>query len=80
LNFGQAVEAMKVGATVARAGWRECWFYVAPAQYPATHDRLCIHTAGGDDQVLSCNTIDILADDWKVLSPDIGESFALGPA
>ena len=66
MNFGQAIEAMKSGAKVARSGWngKGMWVALSPgsASLPAErfwnpHNKAFAESNGGTADVLPCITM-----------------------
>lgn len=70
-TFGEAIEEMKKGQTVARSGWNGKGMYVYLAQL-TEHVEPCfiMYTAQGKLQPgWLASQMDMLADDWEVYIP-----------
>jgi hypothetical protein len=70
MNFGQAIDAMKAGMNVARAGWNGKGMWIA-IQTPASLSKMTLpyiymKTAQGDLVPWLASQTDMLADDWFV--------------
>lgn len=70
MTIGQAIDAMRQGHRVARAGWngRGMWLRL---QVPDAHSKMTLpyvymHTAQGDLVPWLCSQTDLLADDWEL--------------
>lgn len=72
MTIGQAIEAMKKGEKVARAGWngRNMWLAYQPPQ-PAERKLPYIYmsTVQGELVPWLASQTDLLADDWAVVIP-----------
>jgi hypothetical protein len=81
VNIGQAVEALKLGRRVARAGWngKGMWLVYVPAGFwtigasvkmNANLDGLpFVAMKTADDKLVPwlCSQTDLLADDWRIV-------------
>jgi hypothetical protein len=70
MNIGKAVEALKAGKRVARAGWNGngMWLpYVSGRPVDRSLPCVKMKTAQGDLVPWRCSQTDLLADDWEVL-------------
>ncbi len=71
LNIGDAVEALKHGRQVARAGWngKGMWLMLQPTSRGAamTVPYVFMQTVQGDLVPWLCSQTDLLAEDWEVL-------------
>ena len=68
MNFGQAIEALKQGKKVARAGWNGKGMYLE-LQRPDAHSKMTLpyiymYTAQGDNVPWLARQTDMLSDDW----------------
>ena len=68
MNFGQAIEALKQGKKVARAGWNGKGMHVA-LQRPDAHSKMTLpyiymYTAQGDNVPWLASQTDMLSEDW----------------
>lgn len=68
MNIGQAVEALRAGRRVARAGWNGRGMSLE-LQTPDAHSRMTqpyvfMHTADGGRVPWLCSQTDLLASDW----------------
>jgi hypothetical protein len=73
LNFGQALEELKDGRKLQRAGWNGLRQYierneVAPGITAITVPYLTIRTVQGNYIPWSPSQTDILAEDWRVIA------------
>jgi len=71
MNFGQAIEALKAGHKVARAGWNGKNMWLA-LQRPDTNSKMTLpyiymFTAQGDLVPWLASQTDVLAEDWSIL-------------
>jgi len=71
MNFGQAIEALKLGQKVARAGWNGKNMWLA-LQRPDAHSKMTLpyiymFTAQGDLVPWLASQTDVLAEDWSIL-------------
>lgn len=76
MNFGAALEALKDGLRVSRAGWngKGMWLRWLQLQVPDAHSKMTLpyifmFTAPGDLVPWLASQTDILADDWDVDVP-----------
>ncbi len=72
LSFGDAIEALKYGMRVARAGWngKDMWLNL---QVPDEHSKMSLpyiymFTAQADQVPWLASQTDMLSEDWVVLS------------
>lgn len=70
MNFGQAIEALKAGKCVSRAGWNGKGMWLA-LQVPDAHSKMSrpyiyMKTADGKLVPWVASQTDILANDWEV--------------
>lgn len=72
-HFGRALEALKAGRRVTRAGWngRGMWLEL---QRPDAHSKMTLpyvymRTAQGDLVPWLASQTDLLADDWRLAPP-----------
>ncbi len=68
MNFGQAIEALKQGKKVARAGWNGKGMYLE-LQRPDAHSKMTLpyiymYTAQGDNVPWLASQTDMLSEDW----------------
>jgi hypothetical protein len=71
LNFGQAIEAMKVGSKVARDGWNGKGMWIA-LQVPDQHSKMqqpyiYMCPVGGKLVPWLASQADMLANDWLIV-------------
>lgn len=71
MNFGQAIEALKAGHKVARAGWNGKNMWLA-LQRPDANSKMTLpyiymFTAQGDLVPWLASQTDVLAEDWMIL-------------
>mgnify|MGYP002768269425 FL=1 len=71
MNFGQAIEALKQGKKVARAGWNGKNMHLE-LQRPDAHSKMTrpyiyMYTAQGDNVPWLASQTDILSEDWTVV-------------
>ena len=71
LNFGQAIEAMKVGSKVARDGWNGKGMWIA-LQVPDQHSKMqqpyiYMCPVGGKLVPWLASQADMLANDWHIV-------------
>lgn len=71
MNFGQAIEAMKQGKRVQRAGWNGKGMWLA-IQFPDTHSKMSLpyiymSTVTGDLVPWLASQTDMLSEDWSVV-------------
>lgn len=69
MNIGQAVEAMRAGKRVTRAGWNGRNMYLE-LQVPDAHSKMTLpyvymRTVQGDLVPWLCSQTDLLANDWQ---------------
>jgi len=71
LSFGHALDALKAGESVARAGWndKDMWLHL---QRPDRHSKMSLpyiymQTVTGDLVPWLASQTDMLADDWRVI-------------
>lgn len=69
MNFGQALEELKDGASLCRAGWNGKDMYIA-LQVPDEHSKMTLpyiymKTVGDDLVPWVASQTDLLADDWE---------------
>ena len=72
MNFGQAIELLKIGAKVARVGWNGKGMLLE-MQRPDAHSKMghpYIYMRGVDGKLFpwTPNTLDVLAEDYVVVS------------
>ena len=84
MTFGQAIEALKAGGRVARAGWngKGMWLKLVPEsladavafQYEALYAAPWIGMKTADQKFVPwlASQTDVLAEDWTVVSPEAG--------
>jgi hypothetical protein len=72
MNFGQAIDALKGGAAVARSGWngKGMWLRL---QVPDANSKMSLpyiymKTADNNQVPWLASQTDVLADDWSVVS------------
>ena len=70
VNFGEAIEALKIGDIVARTGWNGKNMYLE-LQVPDTHSKMSLpyiymRTAQGDLVPWLASQTDILSEDWVI--------------
>ena len=70
VTFGVAIEALKRGERVARAGWNGKGMYLE-LQVPDEHSKMTLpyvymRTAQGDLVPWLCSQTDLLATDWQI--------------
>jgi hypothetical protein len=68
INFGQAIEALKQGKKVARAGWNGKGMHLE-LQRPDAHSKMPLpyiymYTAQGDNVPWLASQTDMLSEDW----------------
>lgn len=68
MNFGQAIEALKQGKKVARAGWNGKGMHLE-LQRPDAHSKMTLpyiymYTAQGDNVPWLASQTDMLSEDW----------------
>ena len=68
MNFGQAIEALKQGKKVARAGWNGKGLHLE-LQRPDAHSKMTLpyiymYTAQGDNVPWLASQTDMLSEDW----------------
>jgi len=71
LNFGQAIEAMKMGSKVARDGWNGKGMWIA-LQVPDQHSKMqqpyiYMCPVGGKLVPWLASQADMLANDWLIV-------------
>ena len=67
MGFGQAIEALKNGQRVARAGWNGTSMYIYLLTVPGYEPCICMHTAQGKEQPgWLASQPDILSADWEI--------------
>lgn len=71
MNFGQAIEALKQGKKVARAGWNGKNMHLE-LQRPDAHSKMTLpyiymYTAQGDNVPWLASQTDMLSEDWTVV-------------
>lgn len=71
MDFGQALNALRAGQRVARAGWNAAGQWVA-LQVPDEHSKmrrpyLYLHPVDGSLVPWAATQSDVLADDWLVV-------------
>jgi hypothetical protein len=67
MGFGQAIEALKNGQRVARAGWNGVNMYIYLLTAPGYEPCICMHTAQGKEQPgWLASQPDILSADWEI--------------
>ena len=86
MNIGEAVETMRRGGRVARAGWngKGMYVYMVPWAYKAVGPNVApfvmMHPAAGDDVPWLCSQTDLLAQDWSEVSQqEAATSPVIGP-
>jgi len=72
MNTGVAIESLKIGARVARAGWNGKNMYLE-LQVPDANSKMTLpyvymFTAQGDKVPWLCCQTDLLAEDWEVVN------------
>lgn len=72
MNFGQALEALKNGQRVARAGWNGRGMWLA-LQLPDANSKMSLpyiymSTVTGDLVPWIASQIDMLAEDWEAVA------------
>ena len=72
MTFGEAIEALKTGSRVTRAGWNGKNMYLE-LQVPDKHSKMTLpyiymKTAQGDLVPWLASQTDMLGDDWSTLS------------
>lgn len=70
MNFGQAIEALKAGKKVARAGWngKGMYIYLVHSDVPGIDPCIWMLTAHGTKQPgWLASQPDILSDDWEII-------------
>jgi hypothetical protein len=70
MNFGQAIEALKAGQVVTRAGWNGKNMHI-DLQIPDEHSKMSLpyifmYTAQGDLVPWLASQTDMLAEDWEI--------------
>jgi hypothetical protein len=79
MNFGQALEAMKLGSKVTRVDWNRGRNISLEIQFPDINSKMTkpyIYMNKDDDKFpcdLSCESL--LADDWQIILDDVEESY-----
>ncbi len=72
MNFGQAIEALKMGAKVSRSGWngKGMWLalQVPDANSKMGHPYAYMSDVSGVLFPWNPNNLDILAEDWGIVS------------
>ena len=68
MDFGQAIEALKQGKRVARAGWNGKGMHLE-LQRPDAHSKMTLpyiymYTAQGDNVPWLASQTDMLSEDW----------------
>ena len=68
INFGQAIEALKQGKKVARAGWNGKGMHLE-LQRPDAHSKMTLpyiymYTAQGDNVPWLASQTDMFSEDW----------------
>lgn len=68
MNFGQAIEELKQGKKVARAGWNGKGMHLE-LQRPDAHSKMTLpyiymYTAQGDNVPWLASQTDMLSEDW----------------
>lgn len=68
MNFGQAIETLKQGKKVARAGWNGKGMHLE-LQRPDAHSKMTLpyiymYTAQGDNVPWLASQTDMLSEDW----------------
>ena len=71
MNFGQAIEALKQGKKVARAGWNGKGMHLE-LQRPDAHSKMTLpyiymYTAQGDNVPWLASQTDMLSEDWTTV-------------
>lgn len=83
MDIGGAVEAMRCGRRVARAGWngRGMYIYLVPGAYKAVGHNIApfvmMHPAAGDEVPWLCSQTDLLAQDWMEVLTHGGATYPL---
>ena len=68
MNFGKAVENLKLGERVARAGWNGKGMYIYLTIFDNFEPCITMHTAQGTEQPgWLASQADIFAEDWSIL-------------
>ena len=68
MNFGQAIEALKNGQRVARAGWNGMNMHIYLLSASGYEPCICMHTAQGKEQPgWLASQPDILSTDWEIV-------------
>lgn len=73
MKIGEAIEAMRGGEVVARAGWNGKGMWLA-LQVPDEHSKMTLpyvymRTAQGELVPWLCSQTDLLASDWEIVAP-----------
>jgi hypothetical protein len=76
MNFGQAIEALKSGERVCRAGWNGKGMFLE-LQRPDAHSKMSLpyiymRTVQGDLVPWLASQTDMLSDDWSI-SDSVGD-------
>lgn len=71
MNFGQAIEVLKQGKKVARAGWNGKGMHLE-LQRPDAHSKMTLpyiymYTAQGDNVPWLASQTDMLSEDWTTV-------------
>lgn len=71
MNFGQAIETLKQGKKVARAGWNGKGMHLE-LQRPDAHSKMTLpyiymYTAQGDNVPWLASQTDMLSEDWTTV-------------
>ena len=71
MNLGEAIEALKSGKNVARAGWNGKGMHLE-LQRPDEHSKMTLpyifmYTAQGDNVPWLASQTDMLAEDWIIV-------------
>lgn len=71
MNFGQALEALKLNSSVAREGWNGKNMYLR-LQRPDAHSKMTLpyiymYTAQGDLVPWLASQADLLSEDWIII-------------
>lgn len=71
MNFGQAIEALKQGKKVARAGWNGKGMHLE-LQRPNAHSKMTLpyiymYTAQGNNVPWLASQTDMLSEDWTTV-------------
>lgn len=74
INFGQAIEALKHGKKVARAGWNGKGMHLE-LQRPDAHSKMTLpyiymYTAQGDNVPWLASQTDMLSEDWTTIEEE----------